>query len=313
MSDKYFGELVGLVNTKRRLSFYIDNFHSSGLMPNLLLNSAKGNGKTSVARLIAKGMNRKLVEVNCAELESLDDFFGVISQYCKGNAVLFMDESENLSKEISIALLTILNPTKENYTEYSHNGQKYSFNFKNFSVIMASTELQTIHHALVDRLRVIDFDIIKNEDLKQIIKNNLKEYRIEDGLLDRIVTIVRSNPRQAQILCNDLLTFLGRRGTKEFSTKIWFEFFSEMGLFELGFTNSEIRLLKILKQYPNSSLTRVASMLNQTVESTRKATELYPLRTGLLEIKAGSGRKLSPSGYEFVDKLEREALTSQIF
>ena len=77
-----------------------------------------------------------------------------------------------------------------------------------------------------------------------------------------------------------------------------------MGLFELGLMPSEIKLLKILRKYPNSSLTRLASMMNQTPDSTRKATELYPLKMGLLEIKTASGRRLTPEGLKYIDGIK---------
>ncbi len=301
----YFEGLVGLVNTKRRLSFYINNANSNGLMPNILLSSSKGTGKSTIARMIAAGLNRTLVEVNSAELKTLDDFFGVINLYVSDKKVtLFLDETENLSEEVAISLLTILNPNKENLTKYNHNQTDYLFDFKKLNVILASTESQQIHHALVDRVRVIDFDDYTQEDLKQIILNNLKEYKIENGILDRIVLLVRSNPRQAQTLSNDLLSFLKSRELKELTGKEWLEFYREMGLFELGLQPSEIKLLKILRKYPNSSLTRVASMMNQTPESTRRMTELYPLKMGLIEVRPATGRRLTIDGNKYVESIK---------
>jgi Holliday junction resolvasome RuvABC ATP-dependent DNA helicase subunit len=303
--NQYFGDLVGLDNTKRRLSFYINNFHSSGIMPNILLTGSKGTGKTSLVRLVAGGMNRTLVETNAAELKSLDDFFGVVNQYVVGSKVLlFIDEIENLNIDIAIAFLTILEPKKDNITKYTHAGQDYIFNFKDFSVAFCTTEAQTVHHALLDRLRVIDMDDYTTDNLKQIIRNNLSKYDIEDGLLDRVVKVVRSNPRQAQILSNDLLAFLSRSNTNTFSSKEWIGFYREMGLFELGLSGNEIKLLKILKKYPNSSLTRVASMLNATPDATRKYTELYPMKMGLIEVKPALGRRLTVDGHKYMELIK---------
>ena len=158
MNKDYFDGIIGLNNTKRRLSFYINNFHISRLMPHILLSSSRGTGKSTLARMIAAGMQRKLVEVNSAELKTLDDFFGVIAQYINDKeACLFLDEVENLSDEVSIALLTILNPNKDNLTKYTHGGVDYIFDFRKFNAIFATTETQSIHHALIDRLRVIGF------------------------------------------------------------------------------------------------------------------------------------------------------------
>ncbi len=300
----YFKELAGLENTKRKLSFYVDNYHSSGIMPNLLISGPRGTGKTSLVRLIARGMNRKLVEVNAAEIQTLDDFFGIVNEHINGSKVLlFLDEIENLKEDISIALLTILNPNKDNYTKYTHNGIEHTFLFKDFSVAFCTTETQTVHHALIDRLRVIEIDDYTTENLKQIIANNLSEYKIETGLLDRVVRIVRSNPRQAQILSSDLLTFLKRKEHKDFTSREWAEFYREMGLFDLGLSNSEIKLLKILKRYPKgSSLTRVSSMLNATPDSTRRYTELYPMKMGLMEVRPALGRILTVDGYKYIEE-----------
>lgn len=302
----YFPNIVGLNETKRRLTFYINNFHATGIMPHLLLSSAKGKGKTSVGRLIANsGMRRRIVEINCASFEKLDDFFAMIKAHIRGRkSVLFMDEAENLSKELSGALLTILNPNKENLTKYTHNNEDFIFDFKDINFILATTELQAIHHALQDRLRIVDFDEYDSKDLEQLMANNFKGYKVENGILKKIVSVVRGNPRQAEILSTDLMAFLNFKKTNILSSKEWADFYREMGLHELGLTNSEIKLLKVLRENPNSSLTKVASIMNQTVASTRTASELYPLKLGLFNIYQAKGRVLSQTGQEYLKRLD---------
>lgn len=309
-----FSDLVGLENTKRKLNFYLKNYRTTNTSPNLLLYSSKGNGKSTVGRkyalaLTQKGnrdISKKLLEINCSTLGGIDSFFNEIvnPHLIDSECTIFLDEAEAISNELSLAFCTILNPNKENRNTFSYAGNDYIFDFSRLSFIFASTEIQKIHHALLDRLTVIDFDEYKVSDLARIIKNNLIRYQVNNELLEKIASYVRGNPRHAQKMSNDIVAYLQSKDKIDLTNEDWSDIVNELGLNELGLTNSEIKVLQILKENPSgSSLTKVASILGSTVENTRKFVEIYPMKLGLFEVKPAIGRVLTSKGYELINKL----------
>src|ERR1017187_5527234 len=181
----YFGDLVGLESAKKKLNFYINNFFVSKRIPHLLLSGPRGSGKTELARHISRAIGKKHVEINSASIEKLSDFFDIVSQHLMNcDVVLFMDESEGIIPSLSLALCTILNSTKENYGQYTFGGIDYRFYFNRLNFIFATTEIQKMHHALVDRTNIIENDFYNRNHLKLIVKNNLKKIKIDEDVLD---------------------------------------------------------------------------------------------------------------------------------
>ena len=80
-NNKYFPDLVGQVNVKKKLSFYLEAFEKTGMCPFLNLIGAKGLGKTEFAKAFAKnlyngeGDRRTFLELNCSTIKNNEQFF----------------------------------------------------------------------------------------------------------------------------------------------------------------------------------------------------------------------------------------------
>ena len=72
-------DLIGQNKVKSRLNFYA-RLHGAGYtVPAIMLNAAKGLGKTEFARqfhnTIKKDDEHKFFEINCGTIRNADDFF----------------------------------------------------------------------------------------------------------------------------------------------------------------------------------------------------------------------------------------------
>ena len=69
-----FDKLIGQPKVKSRLTFFANAKKSRGRIPPLLFNGAKGLGKTEFAKVFAYGLERKLMEINCATIRNDEQF-----------------------------------------------------------------------------------------------------------------------------------------------------------------------------------------------------------------------------------------------
>ena len=120
-----FDKIIGQEKVKRKLSFYLDGQHKTLLSPHLLFVAPRGSGKTLLAQTYAsqllnsEGKKRKLITINCSTLTSLKAFINdVCIPYVSGKEVtILFDEASEIPSNIRMAMLTILNPNKENKNE----------------------------------------------------------------------------------------------------------------------------------------------------------------------------------------------------
>ncbi len=101
----YFEDFIGQEKVKRKLSFYIESFKSSSIMPFLNFQGAKGLGKTAFARaasaqLISNGVKRPFVEINSSSIKDLSVFIDQIYiPKIQGNQIsILFDEAHALPK-----------------------------------------------------------------------------------------------------------------------------------------------------------------------------------------------------------------------
>ena len=71
-------------------------------------------------------------------------------------ATFIFDESSEIPHDISMALLTILNPNTKKRNKFTYNEIEYNVDFRRITFIFATTEPQHMFHALIDRLERVD-------------------------------------------------------------------------------------------------------------------------------------------------------------
>ena len=67
-------------------------------------------------------------------------------------ATFLFDECHMIPKDVTIALLTITNPNKDNRNTFSYDGQDMDIDFRKLTFLFATTEPQEVFHALIDRM-----------------------------------------------------------------------------------------------------------------------------------------------------------------
>jgi Holliday junction resolvasome RuvABC ATP-dependent DNA helicase subunit len=303
MAKENYSEIVGQEKTKAKLNFLLEGFEQTKIMPHLLFVAPRGCGKTMIAQETAKIMNRnKNVIVNCSTIKNVKSFFNQIMLpyvYDKDTTIIF-DEASELPRDVTMALLTILNPNTNNQNEFTFEDGTYTFRFNQNSFIFCTTEAQKIFHALADRLYRIDMEDYSYISLGKIIQNNLKSKTqfVELDVIDEVASVCRGNARQAQSLANQISSYLMSKNSNKLTSGGWSEIKGKLSIYPLGLSEIELNIIKILKEHGEVRLTNLSAKTNLTKDMLQKNVEMYLMRNNLIEIRP-TGRALTKKGHDY--------------
>ena len=309
IATDYFADIIGQDDVKRKLSFYIDGYKKTSMIPHFMFVAERGCGKTLLATKIAKqltidGKPKRAKEINCATLKSVAQFVEqIMLPFIQDNdCTILFDEASELPKDLTMSLLTMLNPNNDNRNTFVYQDMEFEINFKKHSFLFATTEPQKIFHALMSRCHRIDFDSYTDSDLMTIVKRNVDKnsgkIKFSDDVSLEIPSVLRHNPRCAQMMASDIINYCAQFSIKLFDIKQWIDMKNQLGIKPMGLNATEIRVLKVLEKNPHSRLIDVASKLGMTSSSIQRDIELFLLRNGL--IKVDGGRSLTEAGKEYL-------------
>ena len=314
MKNDYFPNIVGQDIAKRALGFHIDGYKARNIIGHLMFVAPKGCGKTTMAKAVGKNLNetespktKKFYEINCSTIKSVAQFFNqlVVPHIHNKECTILFDEASELPKDVTMALLTILNPNAENRTTFSYEDYTVDFDFRMQSFMFATTEAQSIFHALMDRCDRVDLEEYTHNELGEIVGRNLEGATFQDGLLEDIATVLRGNARAAQKMANNIKAYLKGQDQKHLGEGDWRRLKFNLGILPLGLSRIELQLLQILEADGECSLTKLAAKTGLTPECLRRDFEMYLLKNNLMEITR-SGRGITKGGRDYLKEVDGE-------
>jgi Holliday junction resolvasome RuvABC ATP-dependent DNA helicase subunit len=315
--ENYFEEMIGQDKTKRVLSFYIDAFEKSEILPHLFVVGQRGQGKTMLATQVAKNLRSKtlgrvkpMLTINCSTLKNVRQFVEDIAlTYIRDQHItVFFDEAHEMPESVQTCLLTVLNPNKHNRNTLRFDDYNIEFDFTKVSFIFATTDPQKVITPLKDRCKMVHMEEYNYGDLAKIVEANSDEITYSPEVLEQISSTCRGNARNATLMAKDNITqFAMRHNVHDIGKKEWEELKCVLGILPLGLENTELQVLKVLKERGSCSLTNLSAVTGLSVNAIRSEFELYLLKHGLMEVAQG-GRRITGKGLEYLRSLEKECV-----
>lgn len=302
-----FSDVVGQEVAKRKLGFYLKGYRRTGIMPNIFFVAPKGHGKTFVARSLAASLIREGADapksyqiVNCSTLKNVRQLISdiIVPIIQDKEVTILFDEASELPEDVTMMLLTLLNPNRGNRNSVKVDDYTIEFDFTKHTFLFATSEPHKVNHALIDRLTRVDLEEYTLTNLGEIMMQTLQGVRFEDDVLNRVARVLRGNAREAQKMANDIEVHLGDRLKKVFTLDDWKEFRADLGLLPLGLNHTEIRLLEILSERKDVRLTALAAIMGMSRSSVQQDAELYLQKNNLISITQ-SGRNITGHGQEY--------------
>jgi|TARA_B100001971_G_C18230150_1_gene563360 Holliday junction DNA helicase RuvB len=303
-----FPDIIGQDNAKRVLDFFCNGYKQTNIMPHLMFVAPKGCGKTTMAKATArrlKAINRdkRYFEINCSTIKNVKQFFNqlVIPYMQDRDATILFDECSEIPKDVTMALLTILNPNPDNQTSFTLEDYTVDFDFRRLSFMFATTETQSVFHALMDRLERVDLEEYTLDEMGKIVCLNL-DISVEPKALKDIASVLRGNARAAQKMAQKIESYCKQYKIKKFDYSHWNKLGKILSIYPLGLNITEIILLNILKDNKDCSLTKLSAKTGISKQAVQRDFEIYLQKHSLMDITT-AGRNITAKGTEYLKKL----------
>ena len=281
----HFNHIVGQEHIKRQLSFYMDAYKTSGVLPFLMFNGQRGIGKTEFARAIGAAAKKVFLEVNSSSIKNEKMFFEqMMPQIQDTECVIFFDEAHELPRKLVAAFLTVFNTEKKSVVYYTYQDVEYRFDFTKMSFVFATTELDRLFAPFKDRLTVVDFVPYTNDEVKRIVQKRIPDVKFESGVLNEIATTIRGNARSAVKRAKEIEMYCEAKNNPDFSSEDWASLCHKANINKRGLSNTEIQILNALKERGPLTLTMLSAITGLSVQALRKDAELHLLKMNLLRI-----------------------------
>ena len=147
----------------------------------------------------------------------------------------------------------------------------------------------------------LSLKIMTMMSLGRIVAMNIGEIEFEKDVLLDVAPILRGNARAAQKIADNFLIKL--KGRTKFTFKDWEEYKKTFNVLPLGLSEGELKILRILKECKECSLTNLAAKTGLTVEAIRRDAELYLQKQSLIEIRQ-RGRALTAKGTRYLREMK---------
>ena len=318
IDDTFMPNVIGQNVLKQRFKIYSESFRRSSILPFLCFTAARGYGKTYMMEqfnehlIDSEGRERPFVEVNAATIKNIDQFIDIWYPKMRDlNATLFIDECQELPAKVQSMLLTVCakqsNPRRHFRFERRDVGEvTIPFDFREYSLVFATTDFQKLDGALQDRLTQLTIAQYTEEELYLIFEQKLEEMSegevtVSNDIADDIMYVFRGHPRSSFELAEQLNHFAQAIDARYIGKGEWDAFRASMGIHDFGLNDTELHVIQIIGKYGAQSLNDLAAKTECTRSFIQNHVEMILKKKNLMTVDGK--RMLTMQGQELFRKL----------
>jgi len=268
----------------------------------ILFHSPPGLGKTTLAHIIARELDVRIVTSSGPAIEKGGDLISILTHLERGD-VLFIDEIHRLPKIVE----EFLYPAMEDFCidfifDKGAHARSHRYRLERFTLVGATTRSGLLSAPLRERfgiLRTLDFYTV--EELCRVIKRSaaILNVPIDDVGTHEIAKRSRGTPRIANRLLKRVRDFADIRGEGKITQSIADEALRLEGVDEIGLTGLDRRFLETVIRYYRGGpvgLEAIAATLQEEADTLVDMIEPFLLKIGFIA-RMQNGRRATELAY----------------
>jgi len=298
LRPRSFEEFVGQARVVENLRTWIEAARRRGRpLDHVLLSGAPGLGKTTLANLIASGLERPLKGTSGPALERAGDLVGLLTGLESGD-VLFVDEIHRMPRAVEEYLYAAMEDLAVDVIiDQGPAARSVRLSVAPFTLVGATTREGLLTHAFRSRFGVIEkLQPYPTPDIEVILSRSAERLGcpLEPGAAEAIALRSRGVPRVANRLLRRLRDVAELQAGGVVSHQVVEAGLTMMGIDALGLEDLDRRLLAALSSLGGgpAGLSTLAVAVGEEEDTLEHVYEPHLIRLGFLQ-RTSRGRMLT--------------------
>ncbi len=304
LRPKTLKEYIGQKSIVEKLSISIEACQKRGdPHEHLLIHGPPGLGKTTLAHIISKEMDSRLVSSSGPSLTRTADLMGIMTNLDNGD-ILFIDEIHRLPRAVEEFIYPAMEDFRVDFiVDKGPFSKVINVPLKPFTLIGATTRVGYLSSPLRDRFGITyHLDFYPVEEIFKIVVRSaaLLEVKTDEEGARIIAERSRGTPRIANRLLRRVRDYASVRADGIIDAEIAEKSLEMEGVDRMGLDELDRKLLKIIIDYYNGGpvgIEAVAATLSEEVTTIEELVEPYLLKIGFL-MRTKRGRTVGSDAYK---------------
>ncbi|MCE5251278.1 Holliday junction branch migration DNA helicase RuvB [bacterium] len=303
LRPKTIDEYIGQQNIIDKLAISIEaSNRRSEPHEHLILYGPPGLGKTTLAHIIAKEKDARLVTSSGPSLTRIADLMGILTNLEKSD-ILFIDEIHRLPKTVEEFIYPAMEDFRVDFiVDKGPFSKIINVPLKRFTLIGATTRVGLLSAPLRDRFGIsYHLDFYPPAEIQLIIIRSARilQVEIDDEGSHIIADRSRGTPRIANRLLRRVRDYALVKADGHINAGIAEKSLTMEGIDHRGLDELDRSFLKVIINYYNGGpvgIDAVAATLSEEVDTLEELVEPYLLKIGFL-MRTKRGRMVSQEAY----------------